>query len=117
MILHQFFFQVPKNIMYVRSKVSRSFDMYIGLLCSVLFLQPGFEVAGLEAVDEDKEVAVTVSPVWDKDSGSTSRTDTCGKDMPSEFEEDPKTSLGWASEAVEAEEVEVVGFITFLSRK
>ena len=23
-------------------------------------------MAGLEAVDEDKEVAVTVSPVWDK---------------------------------------------------
>ena len=51
-------------------------------------------MAGLEAVDEDKEVAVTVSPVWDKDSGGTSKTDTCGKDMPSKFEEDPKTSLG-----------------------
>ena len=50
-------------------------------------------MVGLEAVDEDKEVAVTVSD-WDKDSGGTSLTDTCGKDVPSEFEEDPKTSLG-----------------------
>ena len=45
-------------------------------------------MAGLEAVDDDKEVAVTVSPVWNKESGGTSRTDMCGKDMPSEFDED-----------------------------
>ena len=72
-------------------------------------------MAGLEAVDEDKEVSVTVSPVWDKDSGGTSRTDTCGKDMPSEFEEGPKTSLGWASEDVEAEEDKSVLDFTSIS--
>ena len=55
---------------------------YIGLLCSVLFLQPGFRVVGLEAVDEDTGAVVTVSPVWDKESVGTSRTDMCGKDMP-----------------------------------
>ncbi len=60
--------------------------MYISLLFNVLFLQPGFGEVGLEAVDED-----TVSPVWDKDSSGASRTDTStfGKDMPSEFAEDP----------------------------
>ena len=36
----------------------------------------------LEAVDEVTEAVVTVSPVWDKESGGTSRTDMCGKDMP-----------------------------------
>ena len=42
----------------------------------------------LEAVDEVTEAVVTVSPVWDKESGVTSRTDMCGMDMPSEFDED-----------------------------
>ena len=46
-------------------------------------------MVGFEAVVEDTGAVVTVSPVWDKDSDGTSRTDTCGKDMPSEFEEDP----------------------------
>ena len=58
---------------------------YIGLL----FLQPGFGVVGLEAADEDTEAVVTVSPVWDKESVGTIRTDTCHKNMPSEFEKDP----------------------------
>ena len=41
---------------------------------------------GLEALDEDTEAVVTVSPVWDKESGGTSQADMYGKDMPSEFE-------------------------------
>ena len=45
-------------------------------------------MVGLEAVVEDTGAVVTVSPVWDKESGGTSRTDMCGKDMPSEFDED-----------------------------
>jgi hypothetical protein len=61
---------------------------YIGL-CSVLFLQPGFGVVALEAVDEDTEAVVTVSPVWDKESVGTFRTDTCRNNMPPEVEEDP----------------------------
>ena len=45
-------------------------------------------MVGLEAVDEDTEAVVTVSPVWDKESVGTFRTDTCRKNMSSEFEED-----------------------------
>ena len=40
----------------------------------------------LEAVDKITEAVVTVSPVWDKESGGTSQADMYGKDMPSEFE-------------------------------
>ena len=43
---------------------------------------------GLEAVDEDTGAVVRVSPVWDKESGGTFQTDICGKDRPSEFDED-----------------------------
>ena len=43
-------------------------------------------MARLEAVDEVTEAVVTVSPVWDNESGGTSHADMCGKDMPSEFE-------------------------------
>ena len=46
-------------------------------------------MARLEAVDEVTEAVVTVSPVWDKESGGTFRTDTYRNNMPSEFEEDP----------------------------
>jgi hypothetical protein len=49
-------------------------------------LQPGFGVIGLEAVVEDTEAIVIVSPIWDKESGGTSRTDMCSKAMSSEFE-------------------------------
>ena len=44
---------------------------YIGLLCNVLFLKPGFGVVGLEAVDVNTEAVneVTEAPVWDKKSG------------------------------------------------
>ena len=61
---------------------------YIGLLCRVLFLQPGFGVVGLEAADKDTEAVVIVSPVWDKESVGTFRTDTCRKNTPS-----PRVSL------------------------
>ena len=46
------------------SNLNRVFGtlQYIGLLCILLFLQPGFGVVGLEAVDEDTEAVVTVSP-------------------------------------------------------
>ena len=55
---------------------------------------PGLRILRLEAVDEDTEAVVTVSPVWDKDSGGTSQADISGKYMPSKFEEDLKNLPG-----------------------